>query len=108
MGYSFALELRGVKVFATANNIDRLSKPLASRFRRLFLPRYTEEQFLDVAVKVCPKLSEETARMIGVQVWNQQGDIRDVLSVSKLVKKQDGAQEIMDIILTLDRYSKNE
>jgi ATP-dependent Lon protease len=42
-------ELKGCKVFATANEINRLSKPLQSRFRKLFLPRYTEEQFLDVS-----------------------------------------------------------
>ncbi len=42
-------KLRGCKVFATANEINRLSKPLQSRFRKLFLPRYTEEQFLDVS-----------------------------------------------------------
>jgi len=36
-------ELKGCKVFATANEINRLSKPLQSRFRKLFLPRYTEE-----------------------------------------------------------------
>jgi hypothetical protein len=45
------------------------------------------DKFLQVAVKVCPKLSEETALMIGEETWRQQGDIRDVISVSKLVKK---------------------
>ena len=39
--------------------------------------RYTKDQFLNVAVKVCPKLDEDTAIMIGEQVWTQQGDIRN-------------------------------
>ena len=43
-------ELKGCKVFATANEINRLSKPLQSRFRKLFLPRYTEE--LEIGVQV--------------------------------------------------------
>src|SRR5215467_2174877 len=48
--YNF--EIKGAKMFATANDISPLSKPLQSRFRKHFLPRYTEEQFLDVAESV--------------------------------------------------------
>jgi len=48
--YNF--EIKGDKMFATANDISPLSKPLQSRFGKLFLPRYTEEQFLDVAESV--------------------------------------------------------
>jgi predicted ATPase with chaperone activity len=33
-------ELKGCKVFATANDLSRLSRPLQSRFRKLFLPKY--------------------------------------------------------------------
>ena len=53
----YDFEIKGAKVFATCNEINRLSKPLQSRFRRLFLPRYTEEQFLDVSKKVLPNLT---------------------------------------------------
>jgi hypothetical protein len=49
-------------------------------------------------------LAEETARLIGEKTWKQQGDIRDVISVSKLVKKQDGPDEIVEIIKTLAKY----
>jgi replication-associated recombination protein RarA len=61
--YDFGI--KGAKVFATCNEINRLSKPLQSRFRKLFLPRYTEEKFLDVSEKVLPKLSSSLARYIG-------------------------------------------
>lgn len=44
---SYDFEIKGVKVFATANDVNRLSKPLQSRFRCLHLPRYSEEQFLE-------------------------------------------------------------
>jgi hypothetical protein len=37
----YDFEIKGAKVFATCNEINRLSKPLQSRFRRLFLPRYS-------------------------------------------------------------------
>src|SRR5215469_9163031 len=53
----YHFEIKGAKVFATANDINRLSKPLQSRFRKLFLPKYTEEQFLNVSEKVLPKVS---------------------------------------------------
>ena len=51
-----------------------------------------------MAVKVCPKLKEETAHFIGSIVWKQGGDIRDVINVSKLVKKSDGPAEIEQIM----------
>lgn len=57
-------ELKGTKVFATANEINRIPKPLQSRFRRLFLPRYTEEQVLTVSEKVLPFLSTGLARWL--------------------------------------------
>ena len=91
-------------VFATCNEINRLSQPLQSRFRRLHLPKYSREQFLQIAVKVCPKLSEKIALIIAEETWKQQGDIRDVISMSKLVKKHNGPSEIAEIIKTLEKY----
>ena len=55
-------------------------------------------------MKVCRKLPQETALTIGEQTWEQQGDIRDVISISKLVKKNDGPNEIAEIINTMKRY----
>jgi replication-associated recombination protein RarA len=52
----YDFQIKGAKIFGTCNEINRLSKPLRSRFRKLFLPKYTEEQFLDVSEKVLPKL----------------------------------------------------
>jgi Cdc6-like AAA superfamily ATPase len=97
-------ELKACKVFATANEINRLSKPLQSRFRKLFLPRYTAEQFLDVSEKVLPKLSSSLARYIGAIVWKNGGDMRDVISIGKLVRKSDGPQEIELIMKTMTKY----
>src|ERR1700739_3987513 len=94
MRRQFDLEIKAAKVFATCNEINRLSKPLQSRFRRLFLPSYTEEQFLKVSEKVLPKLSSSLARYIAANVWKNEGDIRDVISIGKLVGKSDGPQEI--------------
>jgi hypothetical protein len=91
-------------VFAACNEINRLSTPLQSRFRKLFLPRYTEEQFLDVSEKVLHKLSSSLARYIGANIWKNGGDIRDVISIGKLVRKLDGPQGIELIMETMSKY----
>ncbi len=102
----YDFEIKGAKVFATCNEINRLSKPLQSRFRRLHLPPYTKEQFLNIAVKVCPKLKEETSRIIGEEVWKQGSkDIRDVISLGKLLRKRDGHEEIEELVKTLAKYT---
>jgi MoxR-like ATPase len=87
----YDFEIKGAKVFATCNEIDKLSSQ--SRFRRLFLPRYTEQQFLDVSEKV-------------LVYWKMEGDIRDVISIGKLVRKSDGPEQIGLIIETMMKYAK--
>jgi Holliday junction DNA helicase RuvB len=106
MRRQYDFEIKGVKVFATCNEINRLSKPLQSRFRKLFLPKYSEEQFLDVSEKVLPKLSHSIARYIGATVWKSQGDIRDVISIGRLVGKSDGPEQIAEIMNTMIKYGK--
>ena len=100
----YEFEIKGAKVFATCNEINRLSKPLQSRFRKLFPPKYREEQFLDVSEKVLPKPSSSLARYIGASVWKNGGDIRDVISIGKLVRKSDGPEQIGLIIKTMMKY----
>jgi MoxR-like ATPase len=45
----YDFEIKGAKVFATCNEINKLSKPLASRFLKLFLPR-------GATIKVLPSI----------------------------------------------------
>jgi replication-associated recombination protein RarA len=100
----YDFQIKGAKVFATCNEINRLSKPLASRFHKLFLSRYTEEQFIDVSVKVLSKVGENMARYIGFRVFGSGGDIRDVMSVGKLIRKGDDPQELEWMINTMIKY----
>jgi hypothetical protein len=104
MRKQYDFKIKGAKVFGACNEITRLSRPLQSRFRRLHLPRYTEEQFLEVSVKVLPKL--KIAHVIGKAVWNQGGDIRDVISIGKLVRKNDGPEEVEQILRTMIKYGE--
>jgi AAA+ superfamily predicted ATPase len=97
----YDFEIKGAKAFATCNEINKLSKPLQSRFRRLFLPRYTEQQFIDVSIKVLPKVGENMARYIGFTVFRSG---RDVIYVGKLIRKGDGPQEVEWMINTMTKY----
>ena len=53
---SYDFTIKGAKVFATCNNVTRLSKPIQSRFRKIFLPKYSEEDFLNICERVLPNL----------------------------------------------------
>jgi hypothetical protein len=79
---------------------------LQSRFRKLFLPKYSEQQFVEVAIKVPPKIGENLARYIGYIVFQNNGDIRDVLSVEKLLRRNDSPEDVNGIIKTLLKYGK--
>jgi MoxR-like ATPase len=102
MRKKYDFKIKGAKVFATCNEIAKLSRPLQSRFRRLHLPAYSEEQFLEVSVNVLPKL--KIAHVIGKAVWEQRGDIRDVISIGKLVRKNDGPEEVGQVLATMIKY----
>jgi len=108
MHRNYDFEIRGVKVVATANDVNRLSKPLASRYRKLHLSKYTREQFVQVTVKVCSKLPRDTAEMIGEEVFKVDGSVRDVISISKLLKKYDGPEKVKEILATLNKYAEAE
>jgi hypothetical protein len=102
MRKKYDFKINGAKVFAACNEITRLSRPLQSRFRRLHLPRYSEEQFIEISAKVLPKL--KITHVIGKAVWDQGGDIRDVISIGKLVRKNDGPEEVERILSTMTKY----
>lgn len=108
MKRQYDFEIKGVKVFASCNEINRLTKPLQSRFMKIFLPRYTEEQFIAVSQKVLSKLKNELASYIGRLVFSKGGDIRNVISIWKLVKKSGGPAEIEQIMDIMTRYGTEE
>src|ERR687898_2543859 len=87
-------QLKNLKVFATTNNVDTLSRPLRSRFMEFHLPEYTFDQFNEIARRLLSKRmghSNQVADEIATAVWNEMNskDIRDVLSIAKLVRSID-------------------
>jgi MoxR-like ATPase len=100
-------------IFATSNSLDRLSKPLKSRFSIFNLPCYTYEQFEEISVRLLGdryKLTQITAIKIAIGVWNQihSKDVRDVLKIGKLAKPNETDTDIKWLIETYKKYSVQE
>jgi len=95
-------------IFATSNEIDRLSKPLRSRFMELHLDEYTFEEFMEITRRLVKKkyrLEREIAQKIGYSVWNkmQSKDVRDVLRIAKLAKSLSDVDWLVDVLMKYDR-----
>jgi hypothetical protein len=52
-----------------------------------------------------PKL--KIAHVIGKAVWNQGGNIREVISIGKLVRKNDGPGEVQSLLNTMVNYGSS-
>jgi Holliday junction DNA helicase RuvB len=94
--------IKDLKVFATTNNVDALSPPLRSRFMEFHLPEYTFDQFYEIARRLLSKRfghSNQVADEIATAVWNEMNskDIRDVLSIAKLVRSIDDVSWLVQV-----------
>ena len=97
--------MKNLKVFATTNNVDALSRPLRSRFMEFYLPEYTFDQFCELSRRLLSKRfghSNQVAGEIAAAVWNELNskDIRNVLAVAKLV------HSIEDVSWLIQVYKK--
>ncbi len=76
-------------VFATSNQVERLSLPLRSRFMELYLEQYSYEEFVKISQRLLKnryRLNTEIDERIAYLVWDRikSKDIRDVLKIAKL------------------------
>ena len=83
-----------IKLFATSNDIEQLSKPLRSRLMEFHLPEYDFSGFREIVVKLAAdryRLSREIADEIAFVVWHELGtkDVRDALQLMKLTSSSD-------------------
>jgi Holliday junction DNA helicase RuvB len=106
----FRQQKMNVKIFATCNELDKLTQPLKSRFLKLELPEYSYEEFLTITNNLIRKrykhLNEQISNRIAEIVWNDINtkDIRDCLQIAKLVYSLD---DVEDISHTLIKYKQN-
>ena len=79
-------------VFATSNGTKKLSQPLLSRFRVIYLKEYEFSQFYEIAVKklLAEGLDKKAADEIAISVWEQLSDpnIRNCVQIGRLVKNE--------------------
>ncbi len=97
-------------IFATSNDIQRLSGPLRSRFMELHLEEYKFEEFTEITRRLLKKrykLDANVSDKIGHSVWNRMKskDIRDVIKIAKLVKSSSDVDWLIDVQM---KYGKNE
>ena len=78
-------------VFATSNNIERLSAPLRSRFFIVELGPYTYEQFFEITKQLFShqKIEREVANLIASAVWAKSQDIRDRIKIKHIQVKNE-------------------
>jgi hypothetical protein len=57
-----------------------------------------------ILIGLSHKISPGITRCIGASVWRNGGDIRDVISIGRLVRKSDGPEQIDLIMKTMTKY----
>lgn len=100
-------------VFATSNGTKRLSQPLLSRFRVMYVNQYDFAQFYEISVKqlLHEGLSQYTADEITKSVWEQlpNPNIRNCMQIGRLVKNEQNIEmAIADEIQNFKEYGGYE
>ena len=95
-------------VFATSNDIEKLSEPLRSRFMELHLKEYSLEEFIDIVYRLLSKkfhMNPQLSHMIGDAVWNRMKskDVRDAIKIARLAKSSSDVEWLVDVQA---KYSK--
>jgi len=94
-------------IFAAANTTKGMPKELLSRFRVLYLPEYTKEEFIEAARKVLierEKAEMKLASHIAERVWEVSGNIREAVRIGKICQ----TTEQVDADIELLRKYKGE
>jgi replication-associated recombination protein RarA len=96
-----------VVIFATSNSIERLSRPLLSRFTVFEIPEYAYEEFETISIRIIKKLHQNVVIQIASSVWKTGSrDIRDVLKIAKLCNTNDKEEDINRLISIHQKYHK--
>jgi MoxR-like ATPase len=100
-------------VFATSNGTKKLSEPLLSRFRVMYVNEYDFAQFYEISTNklLDEGLSQYTADEITKSVWEQLPDpnIRNCVQIGRLVKNEQNIEmAIADEIQNFRQYGGYE
>ena len=97
-----------LSIFATSNDVQRLSTPLRSRFMKLHLEEYTYDEFIQIVTRLLKKkyhLDISISEKIAFEVWHtlRSKDIRDAIRIAKLTKSVDDVDWLVNVYL---KYGK--
>ena len=93
-------------IFAAANSTRGMPKELLSRFRVLYLPEYTREEFIEAAKRVLlerEKVEPELASYIAERTWGISRDVREAVRVGKTCRTQ---EEVDKDIRLMRKYGR--
>jgi len=88
-------------IFAAANSAKGMPKELLSRFRALYLPRYTREEFVDASTKVLverEKVEPSLASYMAIKTWEVSRDIREAVRIGKICRSPHDVDEDVRLI----------
>lgn len=93
-----------LSIFATSNEVERLSAPLRSRFMELHLDEYTYQEFTEVIRRLLKKryrLDSTISEKISYEVWYtmKSKDVRDAIRIAKLTKSPDDVYWLVNVHL---------
>src|ERR671918_394825 len=94
-----------LSIYATSNDTSNILTPLLSRFIQLKLPEYSLEAFMEICQKLLSRKYDkdhETIQAITRYVWEHTRDVREAITIAKIV---DTSDEVNSIVSTLRRYS---
>jgi Holliday junction DNA helicase RuvB len=97
-------------IFATSNDVEKLTKPLRSRFMELHLNEYSYEEYVEICQRLLNKkyhLPSELSDRIAYLVWNRMKsrDVRDVLKIAKLARTTEDAEWLVDVQIKYGKYN---
>jgi Holliday junction DNA helicase RuvB len=100
-----ASKQRGVRlstnIFAAANSAKGMPKELLSRFRVLYLPQYTKEEFVDASTKVLverEKVEPNLASYIAIKTWEVSQDVREAVRIGKICRSRNEVDEDISLM----------
>ena len=102
--YNLDMDLR---IFATSNNINKLTPEMKSRFLIFYLKEYSYEEFVEVSKNLFEKKFPNKLHILDKvidAVWNKMNsnDIRDIIKLARLCR---GDADIDKVIRALQKYS---
>lgn len=109
--YKVDFRLPNVKVVASSNSLKKLNKPLQSRFLRLTVPPYTEEEYQQITVNLFKEKGypTEMALIVAKIIWDEleSRDVRMIKHIRALIKPKDDDASLTKFVRQIIKMQLN-